>query len=1266
MLSCSSEYVVVSFGQALVLINATSGETVQRYQCNNAKAHITGVSFLPSCVGEFVTCDTGGVLTRWSVASQWHSEVMGALRVPMQGVVAISVSATSEISALSPSAGPDTEGAVNNLLLRQKDGGMAVYCMQQRRVVYRVPPAHQETVFCVASCPADPNLFATGSYDGTARIWDVESMSLKAECGTVIQTRKTGSLEALGEVSTVFSVAFSQCGRYLATGDSTGKVSVYTTRGVALSSVQHHSGPVYSMRWVGGGKCAVVPRSSGPKSPASPRGGVAADTGVIVTASFDCTVGFLSFSPDPVPTLRSLGCIHTPKPCFGVAVSPLGLTAVSQQNGEVLVYKFDPVKALSIADSVHYPSPPGASGPSSFPTSPTSVISTHKSRVFCIEFSPHHGHILAVGSDDASISVHALSYDGKDSSRVCALNGHTKRVRPLLFHPALPHVLISGSWDGTVRVWDYASGTCLHTDSHSASHVYGLAVHPDKPFSVLVASRDLLLRVFDVRSATIGGISPYAACVSADTPSDVLSSVLMDAPDVRQMRASVAGRGFPGAAWEGVTGVGAGRLSRSIAAAPEPDQLAALLGYFHPSCTHAPTLVVESTAHVSLDQYRSYCAAIIAHGVRSMRAPSTCGAVVLDPEEERRQREGDRLRRQRSPARPKSPTTPLPPVKKTLPPINAGASGSLSLAPLSRSPGGPALNPMSPLSLDLSRPSSSTAKPIPTGTSTNVTDSAIDSEEIDSPSYVLQALESLVPDLPPRGPSRLVHLLNVCLSLCVASFDMHSLLELLSLAGQPTLALSLAPICVWPYAAPTPSVDVERYMGGPFTPLPSIVQAARLLAVGRVAESVKALSVTLSHRQCLVLAGGLTSPASDALLKGASPEEREALAVQYVTGAAREMCTDGQPIAAAALLAVYPPCRQDAVRVLLDCGHPTLAYVVATGLEDDLDAEVEGQLGVVVEAHLACAEYLYATGLKERAVEIAEGLSLSKPESDDIVGVGLYLRWLRLQTSRPLTPVPSSPGTPAASLPTPCAAMTPPLSLEEVGERDWVGLGRCVLQYIQADNLPAAVRTALTAAGQAVSVDRTHALTSYVAPLTDEPREPLSVCNLAPGALAVIRCLWGTDITTATCAEEPQLTLLSAYLGGIAAYELGSIGAAQVLFNRALSLAKRLPTPEAGTPASYVSKTDITVRLAGCGMRQGSVEAESDLRMMASGKAHSAMVSLMLKHGAPPSTRERGMPMANPFARGVSTYEDVLSMETSVFDGSMHTYKCGCPSVDYK
>jgi coatomer subunit beta' len=84
-------------------------------------------------------------------------------------------------------------------------------------------------------------------------------------------------------------------------------------------------------------------------------------------------------------------------------------------------------------------------------SSPTAnyTLEGHQKGVNCVEYyeggdKPY----LVSGADDKLIKV----WDYQNKTCVQTLEGHTNNVMRVAYHPSLP-ILISGSEDGTVRIW---------------------------------------------------------------------------------------------------------------------------------------------------------------------------------------------------------------------------------------------------------------------------------------------------------------------------------------------------------------------------------------------------------------------------------------------------------------------------------------------------------------------------------------------------------------------------------------------------------------------------------------------------------------------------------------------------------------------------------------------------------------------------------------------------------------------------------------------
>lgn len=123
----------------------------------------------------------------------------------------------------------------------------------------------------------------------------------------------------------------------------------------------------------------------------------------------------------------------------------------------------------------------------------------HADPVLCLAVSADGGRALS-GSMDGTVRL----WDLGTRQLLATFEGHESTVAAVAFS-ADGRRAISGSWDRTLKVWDLATGAVLRTMTGHTEYVSGLAPSPDGT-TVLSASWDQTLRLWDVATGRPLGV----------------------------------------------------------------------------------------------------------------------------------------------------------------------------------------------------------------------------------------------------------------------------------------------------------------------------------------------------------------------------------------------------------------------------------------------------------------------------------------------------------------------------------------------------------------------------------------------------------------------------------------------------------------------------------------------------------------------------------------------------------------------------------------
>lgn len=100
--------------------------------------------------------------------------------------------------------------------------------------------AHEDSVLSIAVCPSDRQIMVTGGQDDSAIIWNISQSANGVKCTERCRLR--------GHTDSVVQVAFSHDGRYLATGSYDGSVRIWAPDSGTL--VHALEGPSKEVEWI--------------------------------------------------------------------------------------------------------------------------------------------------------------------------------------------------------------------------------------------------------------------------------------------------------------------------------------------------------------------------------------------------------------------------------------------------------------------------------------------------------------------------------------------------------------------------------------------------------------------------------------------------------------------------------------------------------------------------------------------------------------------------------------------------------------------------------------------------------------------------------------------------------------------------------------------------------------------------------------------------------------------------------------------------------
>ncbi|KAH8241805.1 hypothetical protein KR026_000975 [Drosophila bipectinata] len=320
---------------------------------------------------------------------------------------------------VSPSTG--NEGAVSSLMPLEIEDNIDI---PESNV--RILLGHENEVFTCAWHPSR-DLLASGSGDGTARIWDVSDSNNTSNHLVLRHCINKDGIE-VPSIKDVTSLDWNGDGSLLATGSYDGYARIWHSDGRLAFTLEKHKGQIFDLKWNKNGKYLLS-------------AGVDKTTIIWDALTGQCLQQF-AFHNAPV-LCAAWRDNQTFASCGGdnqIHVCQLG------RNEPIRTFK------------------------------------GHIDEVNAIEWCPQ-GQLLASCSDDMTLKIWSMNEE-----RCCRdLQEHSNEIHTLKWSPTGPGsnnpstdlMIASGSFDATVKLWDVERGVCIHNLTMHTEPVICLAFSPD-------------------------------------------------------------------------------------------------------------------------------------------------------------------------------------------------------------------------------------------------------------------------------------------------------------------------------------------------------------------------------------------------------------------------------------------------------------------------------------------------------------------------------------------------------------------------------------------------------------------------------------------------------------------------------------------------------------------------------------------------------------------------------------------------------------------
>ncbi|KAM6220317.1 WD repeat-containing protein 17 isoform 1-T1 [Rhynchocyon petersi] len=449
----STDYLLVAnLHCGIRLVDSESLYCITTFNFPSAAASVQCLAWVPSAPGMFVTGDSQvGILRVWNVSRTTPIDNFKLKKTGFHCLHVLSSPPRKKFSIQSPAKNHYTSSTseavpLPNLTQNQAfslppghavccflDGGVGLYDMGAKKWDFLRDLGHVETIFDCKFKPDDPNLLATASFDGTVKVWDINTLTAvytspgnegviysiswapgdlnciagaTSRNGAFIWDIKKGKMiQRFNEhgKNGIFCIAWShKDSKRIATCSGDGFCIIRTIDGKMLHKYKHPAA-VFGCDWSQNNKDMIA-------------------TGC---EDKNVRVYYVATSSDqPLKVFSG----HTAK-VFHVRWSPLreGILCSGSDDGSVRIWDYTQDACIN-------------------------VLSGHTAPVRGLMWNTEIPYLLISGSWDYTIKV----WDTREGTCLDTVYDHGADVYGLTCHPSRPFTMASCSRDSTVRLWSLA------------------------------------------------------------------------------------------------------------------------------------------------------------------------------------------------------------------------------------------------------------------------------------------------------------------------------------------------------------------------------------------------------------------------------------------------------------------------------------------------------------------------------------------------------------------------------------------------------------------------------------------------------------------------------------------------------------------------------------------------------------------------------------------------------------------------------------------